>query len=166
MAAAKYARTILGIGGEFSRQLHLVPVKVRPLEESVLKKEIGSGKVLLSGIKIRPNLGVDAAERNVPQDCEADVAVWVNCKTAATTDELNRGLDYRLILKKVLEIAESREYSLLETLAYLITVGILHAFPVAKVSVKVRKRPAALAGLLGYVEVEVEESRTEAAVEA
>jgi 7,8-dihydroneopterin aldolase/epimerase/oxygenase len=136
------------------------------LGESVLNQKLNNDKVLLSGIKIRPHLGVDASERKIPQDCEVDVGVWEDCEAGASSDDLSRVLDYTRILKKVLEIADSREYALLESLAYSITKGILHAFAVAKVSVKVRKRPVALAGMLDYVEVEVEESRTESAPDA
>jgi 7,8-dihydroneopterin aldolase/epimerase/oxygenase len=124
-----------------------------------LNPMLNKDKVLLSGIRIRPHLGVDASERNMAQDCDADVAIWGNCESGVSTDDLSKALDYTQILAKVLEIADCREYVLLETLAYSITKGVLQAFPVAKVSVKVRKRPASLAGKLDYVEVEIEASR-------
>jgi 7,8-dihydroneopterin aldolase/epimerase/oxygenase len=124
-----------------------------------LNPMLNNDKVLLSGIRIRPHLGVDASERNIPQDCEADVAIWGDCEAGASTDDLSKALDYTQILAKVLEIADCREYVLLETLAYSITKGVLQAFPVAKVLVKVRKRPASLAGKLDFIQVEIEESQ-------
>jgi 7,8-dihydroneopterin aldolase/epimerase/oxygenase len=130
------------------------------LGENNLNQARNNDKVLLSGIRIRPRLGVEASERNIPQDCEADVVLWENCKAGASADDLGRVIDYTQVLAKVLEIAALREYTLLETLAYSITGGLLQAFPVAKVSVRVRKRPAALAGMLDYVQVEVDESRS------
>jgi dihydroneopterin aldolase len=127
--------------------------------ENDLNQKHRNDKVLLSGIRIRPHLGVDASERNVPQNCEVDVAVWGDCAAAASADDLSKTLDYARLLAKVLEIADSREFTLLEALAYSITKGILHAFPVTRVLVKVRKRPAVLAGKLDFVQVEVEETR-------
>jgi len=80
-------------------------------------------------------------------------------KAGAFSDDLNNTLDYAQILEKIFDIANSREYALLETLAYSISRGVLQTFPVAKISAKVRKYPASLAGKLDYVEVEIEESR-------
>jgi FolB domain-containing protein len=108
---------------------------------------------------MKTRLGVDASERKNPQDCEADIVVWGNSEPGASTDDLSHVIDYAKILSKVLEIADGREYALLETLACSITSGVLQEFPVTKVLVKVRKRPVALLDKLDYVEVEIEECR-------
>jgi len=79
-------------------------------------------------------------------------------KAGTFSDDLNNALDYAQILEKIFDIANSREYALLETLAYSITRGVLQTFPVAKVSAKVRKYPASLAGKLDNVQVEIRAS--------
>jgi 7,8-dihydroneopterin aldolase/epimerase/oxygenase len=116
------------------------------------------GKIVLSGIRIRPRLGVDALERSIPQDCEADITICGDYEAAASTDDLSKALDYTQVIEKVVDIANCREYCLLETLTYSITRGVLQAFPAGKVLVRVRKRPVTLAGKLDYVQVELEES--------
>ncbi len=115
-------------------------------------------RVTVSGIKLHPRIGVTPGERRLPQMCQADVSLWGDFEAAASTDALDKALDYGKILEMVLEIAHSREYNLLETLAYAIARKVLQSFPAARVGVKVRKRPAALMDRIESVEVEVEQS--------
>lgn len=117
-----------------------------------------TAKIVLAGIQIKACIGANASERSTPQDCDADVVVWGDFEAAAFTDDLSKAIDYTKILEKVLETAGCRKYCLLETLAQSITRALLQSFPVSKVAVKIRKRPAALADKLDYVQVELEES--------
>jgi len=115
-------------------------------------------KLSLSGINLHPRIGVSPGERRFPQLCRADVTLWGEFIAAASADSLDKALDYRSILAKVVETAHDREYNLIETLAYQIARAVLRSFPVERVRVKVRKQPASMAAKLDYVEVEVEES--------
>lgn len=115
-------------------------------------------RITVAGIKLQLHIGVTPEERRPPQPCQADVTLWGDFEAAASTDALDKALDYSAVLNLVLEVAHSREYNLVETLAYEIARGILRSFPAHKVGVKVRKRPAALAQKVDFVEVEVEES--------
>jgi 7,8-dihydroneopterin aldolase/epimerase/oxygenase len=112
----------------------------------------------LAGIKLYPCIGITAEERSAPQECQADLTLWGNFEAAAATDTLDRSIDYCQILSQVQKVAEAHEYSLLETLAYGIVRSVLQSFPVARVRVKLRKRPLSLLKDLDFVEVEVEES--------
>ncbi len=107
------------------------------------------------GIKLRPRIGVTPGERRFPQACSADVAIWGDFEAAASTDDLADTLDYSSVLAKVIEVAHMREYNLVEALAYRIARGLLEAFPILRVNVKVRKQPASLIDKLDYIEVEV-----------
>jgi dihydroneopterin aldolase len=115
-------------------------------------------QILLSGIKLHPRIGVSEGERRFPQPCQADVTVWGDFEAAASTDSLDKAVNYSRVLEKVLETAHSVEYNLLETLAYRIARAVLQAFPAVRVRVRVRKRPASLLAKLDCIEVEVEES--------
>ena len=99
-----------------------------------------------------------SGERRLPQSCSVDVTLWGDFEAAGTTDSLDRALDYSKVLAKVVEVAHEREYNLIETLAYRISKEVLRSFPAGKVSVRVRKRPAALKDKLDFVEVVVEQS--------
>ncbi len=115
-------------------------------------------RITLSCIRLFPRIGITDAERKLPQGCEADVTVWGDFEAAASTDAIDKAVDYSRVLAKVVEVAGGREYNLLETLAYRLAREVLQAFPAQRVAVRVRKRPASLAGQLDHVEVEVEQS--------
>jgi 7,8-dihydroneopterin aldolase/epimerase/oxygenase len=114
-------------------------------------------RLTLSNIKLMPRIGVTPGERRQPQLCQADVTVWGDFEAAAATDDLERALNYSRIHEKVVESAHAREFNLIETLTYQIARDILRSFPVRKVNVRLRKRPASLADKLDFIEVEAEE---------
>ena len=115
-------------------------------------------RITLAGVKLRPRIGVTRGERRLPQACQADVTVWGDFEAAASTDSLDKAIDYGKVLTKVLEIAHDREYNLLETLAYRLAREILRAFPARRVGVRVRKYPPSLAEKIDFTEVEVEQT--------
>ncbi len=115
-------------------------------------------RITLSNVKLLPRIGVTPGERRLPQPCRADISLWGDFEAAGTTDSLDRALDYSKVLAKVIEVAHEREYNLIEALAYRISKEILRSFPAGRVSVRLRKRPAALKDKLDFVEVEVEQS--------
>jgi len=115
-------------------------------------------RLAIVGLKLRPRLGVTPGERRFPQACTADITIWGDFETAALTDDLSDALDYSKILAKAIEVAQMREYNLVETLAYGIARAVLAAFRAQRVNVRVRKQPATLADKLDHIEVEVEQS--------
>jgi dihydroneopterin aldolase len=94
----------------------------------------------------------------LPQPCEADLTIWGDFEAAATTDSLDKAIDYTRLLELVFATADAREYNLLESLAYRIAREILQAFPAQRVGVRVRKRPASLVDKVDHIEVEMFES--------
>ena len=126
-----------------------------------METEIKSGRrpdrLKLSGIRIFPRIGVTPEERAAPQECQADIVISGDWSSAAATDDLADSIDYCLVIQKVREVAASREYVLLETLAHSIAQSVLADFPVESVKVRVRKRPAVFRALLDFVEIEVED---------
>lgn len=115
-------------------------------------------RIVLSGVKLQPRIGVTPGERRLPQSCDAEVTVYGDFEAAATTDSLGKAIDYSRILALIIRVAHEREYNLLESLAYRIAREILQSTPASRVGVRVRKRPASLQGKLDYIEVEVQES--------
>lgn len=115
-------------------------------------------QITLAGVKLFPRIGTSAEERIAPQECIADLTLCGDFEAAAATDSLEKSIDYCQVLWTMQQIAGVEEYSLLETLAYRIVRGVLRSFPVGRVRIKLRKRPAALTGQIDFVEIEVEES--------
>lgn len=115
-------------------------------------------QITLACVKLYPRIGTSSEERSAAQECEADLTLWGDFEAAAATDSLDKSVDYSEVLLTVQKTAAAREYSLLETLAYRIVRAVLQGFPVSRVRIKLRKRPASLLDQIGFVEVEVEES--------
>ena len=115
-------------------------------------------RITLAGIRIFPRIGTTPEERSSPQECQADLILWGDFEAAATTDSLDRSVDYARVLMTVQQIAAAQEYNLVETLAYRIARKVLQSYPVSRACVKLRKRPASLREQIDFVEVEVEES--------
>ena len=114
--------------------------------------------ITLAGVKIFPRIGTSPEERASPQECWADLTIWGDFEAAASTDSLDKSIDYSRILSLVQETSSAQEYNLVETLAYKIVRILLQSFPVNRVRIKVRKRPASLLNQIDFVEIEVEES--------
>lgn len=113
---------------------------------------------MLAGVKIYPRIGTTQEERSSPQECQADLVLWGDFEAAASTDSLDKSVDYSRVLSVVQQTARAQEYNLLETLAYKTVRNVLQNFPVNRVSIKVRKQPASLLHQIDFVEVEVEDS--------
>jgi len=119
-----------------------------------MRIEKPADRLRLSGIRTFPRIGVTEAERAMPQECEADVEIFGDWGAAAASDDLERSIDYSLVVEKVREVAAAREYRLLETLAYAVLDCVCAGFPVAGAAVRIRKRPVGLREKLDFVEVE------------
>lgn len=122
-----------------------------------MSNNVREDRITLAGIKIRPRIGVTPGERRLPQPCQADIIIFGDFEAAASTDSLDRAINYSRVLSTVLEATNAREYNLLETLAYSLGRAILQSFPARRVVVKVRKRPMTLVEKLDFIEVEVEQ---------
>ena len=113
-------------------------------------------RLTLAGVRMRPRIGVTPGERRLPQPCEADITLMGDFEAAASTDSLERAMDYSRILTLVAAVSESREFNLLETLAFALGRALLEAFPANGVQIRVRKRPVSMVGKLEHIQVEVQ----------
>jgi 7,8-dihydroneopterin aldolase/epimerase/oxygenase len=114
-----------------------------------------SDRITLSGIKIHPRIGVTPGERRLPQPCLADVDLYGDFAPAAESDMLDRTVNYSSVLRMVQDVAQAREYNLIESLAYSIGRRILLEFQAIRVNVRVRKRPMSLVEKLDCIEIEI-----------
>jgi 7,8-dihydroneopterin aldolase/epimerase/oxygenase len=122
-----------------------------------LARKTRNDRITLAGIRIYPRIGTTPEERSNPQECEVDLSIWGDFRSAAAADSIDKSIDYCRVLEEVQGIAGAREYELVETLGHQISHTILQNFPVSRVNVKLRKRPAALLDQIEYIEMEVEE---------
>jgi dihydroneopterin aldolase len=123
-----------------------------------LPRKTTPDRITLAGVRLKPRIGTTPEERREPQSCEADITFWGNFEAAASTDSLDKAIDYRRVLEKAEAIAQTGEYNLIETLAYRLARAVLQDFPAHKVGIRLRKRPVSLSGRIEFVEIEIEES--------
>ncbi len=123
-----------------------------------LTRKSRDDRITLAGVKLHPHIGVTPEERSDPQECDADLTIWGDFEAAAATDSIDKSVDYCRVLDEVRAVVCAQEYVLVETLAYRIARTLLQKFPVNRVNVKLRKRPAVLRNQVEFVEVEVEEA--------
>jgi 7,8-dihydroneopterin aldolase/epimerase/oxygenase len=123
-----------------------------------LTRKSRDDRITLAGVKIHPRIGVTPEERSNPQECEADLTIWGDFEAAAATDSIDKSVDYCRVLDEARTVVEAQEYVLVETLAYRIARTLLQKFPITRINVRIRKRPAVLIDKIDFVEVEVEEA--------
>jgi dihydroneopterin aldolase len=98
-------------------------------------------KIELAGLELHGYHGVLPEERERGQpfwfDVELEVGEW------GADDRLEDAVDYRLVVDAVREV-NGRRFELLEALASSVAETLVDRFAVARVKVRVRKKPAGM----------------------
>jgi dihydroneopterin aldolase len=95
----------------------------------------------LHGLELHGYHGVLEEEKENGQRFWYDVELEVG--ECGTTDRIEDAVDYRLVVDAVREVNE-RRFELLEALAASVAETLIERFAVARVKVRVRKRPAGM----------------------
>src|SRR5712692_9334620 len=98
-----------------------------------------SDRLIIERLEFLGSCGVLENEREVPQPMAVDLELAFDMAPAAATDDLTRTVDYIRVTEQVLAIVQSERFHLLETLAERLAQAILAGFPVAEVTLWVRK---------------------------
>jgi dihydroneopterin aldolase len=113
--------------------------------------------VELEGLEVFGRHGVEEDERRDGRTFFYDVRLEVS--DTALSDRIEDAVDYRRVAACVQETSDGQQFNLLEALAAAVADAIVERFPVARVSVRVRKpdpRPAGLASAYSAAFVERE----------
>ena len=117
--------------------------------------------IRLRDITIFPRLGVAEIEKEWVQKITLDVELLVDLSRPAVTDDVAHTVDYEKVYCQILEIANTRKFHLIESLANEIAVSVLGVFAgVERVRVRVRKANLPFDANLNCVEVELERGRS------
>ncbi len=100
-------------------------------------------RILISDLQARCIIGVNDEERRKKQDVIINIALTADLSKAGRSDRFEDTIDYRAIKKRVLQIAESSSYHLVEALAEAIAEACLANSSVKTAVVRVEK-PLAL----------------------
>ena len=96
-------------------------------------------RIFLRGLRIDCIIGFIEWERRVKQTVVIDLELPVDCRHAASTDEVAATLDYKGVAKRVITFVEASSFKLVETLAHRTALLILEEFAVPWVRISVNK---------------------------
>jgi dihydroneopterin aldolase len=117
-------------------------------------------QITLSGLRVHGHHGVYASERAAGQDFIIDVALRLDTRTAASTDNVAETVHYgELADALVAEVADGPRVNLLETLAERLAQVCLRNKLVDSCEVTVHKPQAPIAHHFADVSVTIERSR-------
>ena len=116
-------------------------------------------KILISSIDCVAAIGVTAEERTIKQRLSIDIEIAVDSAKAASNDSLKDAIDYSRVAVLVMEVCQSRDFHLIETLAELLSSRILDGFPTPQVRVLVRKISPVVEPRVSHVSIEIVRSR-------
>ena len=119
-------------------------------------------KILLTGMTFYGHHGVRPEEKELGQRFVVDMELELDLSAPAASDDLSDTVDYSRVYQVVREIVEGPSRNLLETLAEETARGVLGAFPVDGVRVRVTKPHVSIRGaVLEGAGVEVYRRRSE-----
>ncbi|HLH29810.1 MAG TPA: dihydroneopterin aldolase [Terriglobia bacterium] len=116
-------------------------------------------KIVISSIDCVAAIGVTTEERTMKQRLSIDIELSVDSAKAAKTDSIKDALDYSKVATLVMQVCDSRDFHLIETLAELLASRILHEFPTPEVRVLVRKISPVVEPRVKHVSIEIVRSR-------
>ena len=122
----------------------------------------GLDRITLHGLRGRGLHGVYPRERMEGQTFIVDVALGVDTRMAARTDDLAATADYGAIAEKIVAMIEGEPVNLIETLASRIAGACLADPAVRAVQVTVHKPDAPITVPFDDVSVVIERTRAEA----
>ena len=113
------------------------------------------GTAGLQGLHVECIVGIHPHERQARQSVVLDLDLDYDFAAAATVDAIGDAVDYTRAASLVTELAERREFQLIETMAEEMAALLLTQFPqVRRVRLEIRKPAAVPAAACAFVRVE------------
>lgn len=103
----------------------------------------GADQIFIRDLLVRCIVGVDERERAGKQDVLVHVTLYLDLRRAGQSDALEDTIDYRVLKKQILHMAEDSQFYLIEALAERIAGICLADARIDRVKVTVEK-PGAL----------------------
>ncbi len=140
-------------------RVHDVKAARRAIQVSAAIAGALSDTIFLRGLLVPCHIGTTEQERAVPQDVSVDVEVSMDTRSAAKSVQLNETIDYSHLRHIVIDICESRSWTLVEELAQEIADRVLSDTRILSVTVRVAKPQVALKWKSKDVGVEITRNR-------
>ena len=121
-----------------------------------------AAQLVIECLEFEGHCGVTAEERRVPQpiavDLELDYPVHA-LETAAQSGDIAQAVDYAKVADRVIQLATSQAFHLVETLADRVATMLFVEFPVLRIRLWVRKTAPPLKTVHGSVGVRLDRAR-------
>lgn len=114
-----------------------------------------SDKVFVEGIKFHGYHGLTRMERQIGVRLSVDVWLEVDLEASGRNDEVRDTVDYRRVHQIVIEVGRGSSHKLLESFSRTVLDRLFEEFPVARITVRVRKETPVLDGIVDSVGVEL-----------
>ncbi len=101
--------------------------------------------IYLHGLTVDAVIGIWEWERKIRQKVVIDIDMDADIRKAAASDSVDDTLNYKAVAKRVIELAETSGFQLVETLAERVADIVRNEFDVPWVRVKINK-PGAIRG--------------------
>jgi dihydroneopterin aldolase len=115
--------------------------------------------LLVEDIRFFGHHGVTAAQQEVGAWFSVGVEQALDLTPAALSDDLEAGVDYGQVVRRVVEVGTGQRVRLIERLAGLLCEALLREYPAREVTVTVRKLTAPLDGVPAVPGVRMTRSR-------
>jgi dihydroneopterin aldolase len=116
-------------------------------------------RIDLTGIEVWARHGVLPEEKANEQLFVVDVAVFVDTRRAAASDDLNDTIDYGKLVDAIHDLVARESHNLIETVAHRVAVRVLEDPRVERVIVTVHKPQAPIVVAFGDVSVTIDRTR-------
>jgi dihydroneopterin aldolase len=115
--------------------------------------------LLVEDIRFYGHHGVTPAQQEVGAWFSVSVELSLDLTPAALSDDLEAGVDYAEVVRRVIEVGTGQRVRLIERLAGLLSEALLREYPAREVTVTVRKLTAPLDGVAAVPGVRMTRSR-------
>lgn len=112
-------------------------------------------KIYIKGLRVYAYHGVKEAEKEKGQPFELDVTLSVDVSAAGQSDDLAQTVNYSKVSKRIIAVMLAEKNDLLERVATRVAETVLTEFPVAEITVLLKKPRAPIAADFDYVAVEI-----------
>lgn len=123
------------------------------------ERNISLDTIFINQLAVDTVIGLYDWERRIRQRVVFDLAMAVDIRAAAASDDVAATLDYKAVSDRVIAYVETTEFQLVETLAERVAALILAEFDVARITLRLDKPKAVPAAAGVGVEITRERAR-------
>ena len=118
-----------------------------------------AGTIIIERLEFQGRCGVTQEERRKPQPLAVDLELTCQTEPAAAADDIQHTVDYAQVTNRIIELAATQDFSLLETFAERILAMLFAEFPVDRAKIWLRKLAPPLKPVTRSVGVQLERAR-------